>query len=58
MRAGELLKELMQVGTQEEFQRLKFGVRDFCFCCDLDKHEGRRAVLLLLSIVLVDVHTF
>lgn len=48
----------MQVGAQEALQRLKFGVRDFCFCCDLDKHEGRRAALLPLFFVLVEAHMF
>jgi hypothetical protein len=58
LRAGGLLKELLQVGAQEVLQRLKLGVRDFCFCCDAGEHEGRRAALLLLSIVIVEVQTF
>lgn len=54
MRAGELLKELMQVGTQEEFQRLKFGVRDAQIAIHIDELERKqvsscRAVLRLFS---------
>lgn len=47
----------MQVGAQEALQRLKFGVRDFCFCWNAGEHEGGRAALLLLSILIVEVHT-
>jgi hypothetical protein len=58
LRAGGLLKELMQVGAQEELQGFKLGVRNFCFCWNAGEHEGGRAAPLLLSIVIVEVHTF
>ena len=39
LRAGRLLKELLQVGAQEEFQRLKFGVRDVQIAIQSDQFE-------------------
>ena len=39
LRAGGLLKELLQVGAQEVLQRLKLGVRDVQIAIQSDQFE-------------------
>lgn len=57
LRAGGLQKELMQVGAQEELQRLKFGVRDWKLRGDILHDKRRTTMQPLLRFGSIEVHT-
>ena len=56
LRAGGLLKELLQVGPQEELQRFKLGVRDWKLRGDILHDKRRRTMRPLLRFALIEVH--
>lgn len=56
LRAGGLLKELLQVGAQEVLQRFKLGVRDWKLQGDILHDKRRRTMRPLLRFAFIEVH--